>query len=353
MNIAILLAAGASSRAGQNKLWADVHGRPLWTLSYETFKSHPEVDRIVLVVPAGEEPKFAAYVDVPMASGGETRMQSFKNGLALLTLNDEDIVIDHNAANPNVTAREISEVIAAAKEVGAAAVSMPAVDTLFVAEEGTYLNPLPREKIRLMQTPQAVRANLLKPFELADGTDLTSALLAKVPVKVVEADPANRKITFAEDLKSLCARTYLGEDSHAFSQAGQLVLGGLTVPELPALEANSDGDVILHAIGRALALAQNKNFSEIADPLALSGERDSRAYLNPLLHNVKIEQVALTLECARPRIDALAPALKNSLASLLALHPDQIRLSAHTGEGLTTFGRGEGIRCLALLTIKN
>ena len=223
MNIAILLAAGKSQRAGQNKLWADVHGRPLWTLSYETFKSHPQVDRIVLVVPAGEEPRFAAYIDSPLAVGGDTRMQSFKKALATLTVAPNDIVIDHNAANPNVTAREISEVIAAAKEVGGAAVSLPAVDTLFTVEEGVYITPLPREKIRLMQTPQAVRGDVLNSIALTEATDLTSAVLAQVPVKVIKADPANRKITFAEDLESLRAQTYLGEDSHAFSDSGQLI----------------------------------------------------------------------------------------------------------------------------------
>lgn len=354
MNIAILLAAGSSSRAGQNKLWADVHGKPLWTLSYETFQAHPEIGRIILVVPHGDEFRFLPLIDgekTQVITGGSTRMDSFKNGLAAADFKDSDILLDHNAANPNATAAEISEVIASAQKIGAAAVSHLAVDTLLTADHGTYTAVIPREGIRHMQTPQAVRGDILRKVSLIESTDLTSALLAVTPVAVVEASAHNKKITFAEDLERLRLQTFLGEDSHAFSSAGQLTLGGLSIPELPALEANSDGDVILHAIGRALAQACGENFSEIADPLLLSGESNSRDYLEPFLERVKIQKLALSIECARPQIDPFSSALKDSLAEILGMPNEAIQISAHSGEGLTAFGRGEGIRCLALLTV--
>ncbi len=354
MNIAIILAAGSSSRAGQNKLWAEVHGKPLWTLSYETFAAHPEVDRIVLVVPKGDELRFAPFLKAKteVVSGGATRMESFKRGLETAEIGDDDIVLDHNAANPNVSNQEISAVIEVAKETGAAAVSLPAVDTLLTGENGLYGTALPRENVRLMQTPQAVRADVLKGLSLSDATDLTTALLASTRVAIVEASPLNKKVTFAEDIAALQNQSFLGEDSHAFSDAGTLVLGGLEIPELPALKANSDGDVVLHAIGRALAVAQGQNFSELADPLLLSGDSDSRDYLEPLLKKVTIQNLTLSLECARPRIDDIASDLRSSLGNILQIAPECIRLSAHTGEGLTPFGRGEGIRCLALVTLR-
>ncbi len=354
MNTAILLAAGSSSRAKQNKLWAELDGKPLWTLSYETFKAHPEIGRIILVVPKGDEFRFLPFIDgekTQLTTGGATRMDSFKAGLASADYKDFDILLDHNAANPNVTASEISEVIAAAQKTGAAAVSHLAVDTLLTADQGVYTAEIPREGVRHMQTPQAVRGDILRKFSLTDSTDLTSALLAVTPVAVVEASHHNKKITFAEDIHLLQSQTFLGEDSHAFSNEGTLILGGLTIPELSALEANSDGDVILHAIGRALAQACGENFSELADPLLLSGESNSRDYLEPFLEKIKVTKLSLSLECARPQIDPLALALKNSLAEVLGMSAGAIQISAHTGEGLTAFGRGEGIRCLALLTV--
>lgn len=361
MNIVILLASGKSTRAGVNKLWAEVHGQPLWTVSHRTFLEHPEIDRLILVVPKGEELRFLPFVDSEktlIVTGGETRMQSFKKGLESAgELHNDVLVIDHNSANPFVTAEEISAVIANAKEHGAAAVAHPVVDT--VAEvDGTALIAIKeRSNVRLMQTPQAVRGDVLNKIELKESTDLSSALLSHTPIKILPAHPLNKKITFAEDIELLRAhhsgpaKTFLGEDSHRFSNEGQLTLGGLTVSDCPAMEANSDGDVILHAIGRALAQATGQNFSELADPLMLGGDFDSRDYLAPLLEKCTVHDVSISIEGARPRIDPLLSELKTSLAKILAIDVNAIHLSAHTGEDLTPFGRGEGLRCLALVNV--
>ena len=365
MNIAILLAAGKSQRAGRNKLWADIQGRPLWTLAYETLHEHPQIDQIVIVVPAGEEEKFETELasqqspTCEVIAGGDTRMESFKLGLAAVfkgaNYGEDDIIIDHNAANPNLTAEEIVAVIAAAKEHGAAAVSLPAVDTILTAsEDGTqYAQTLDRDKIRLMQTPQATRGDILKSAELTDQTDLTSALLATTSVQIVDADFSNQKITFAEDINKLTCHSFIGEDSHRFAHAGThagtLTLGGIPIPDCPAMEANSDGDVILHAIGRALAAARDGSFSEVADKICEGGELNSTAYLKPLLRGIHIQNISLQIEGKRPRIDKHAPAIKKSLAKILGIPLARIRISAMTGEGLTSFGRGEGLRCICIL----
>lgn len=301
-------------------------------------------------MPKGEEFKFLSYVDggkTHVVSGGASRMDSFKAGLASMNFSDDDIILDHNAANPHVTSREISELIAGAKEYGAAAVSQPCTDTVLIAEGEHYAGLLDRENLRLMQTPQAARYEFLG--NLSEATDLTSALLKKTNVKIVEANPRNKKITFAEDLENVRAHTFLGEDSHVFAQEGELVLGGLRLAEFNKLDANSDGDVVLHAIGRALAQACGENFSELADPLMLSGTVDSCDYVQPFLQQLRVLHVSLSLECARPKIDPIAQNLKASLGRILQIDSAQISISAHTGEGLTPFGRGEGIRCMALV----
>lgn len=354
MNIAILLAAGSSTRAGEDKLWADLHGKPLWTLSYETFISHPWVERLVLVVPKGQELRFLPFIEsekVSVVAGGKTRMESFQKGVESLTLKATDVVLDHNAASPFVTAEEISAVITAAQKEGAAAVAQPVVDTVAeVDSSGAFITDFhDRSHLRLMQTPQAVRGDILESIDLADTTDLASALLGYTQIRLLPASPLNKKISFAEDLEALRSRTFFGEDSHRFAGDGQLTLGGLAVPTCPAMEANSDGDVILHAIGRALAASKNSSFSDSADSLCEAGEKNSGAYLTPLLEGQKILHLQLSLECARPRIDPLIPALKESLSTLLKIDPQKIHIAAHTGEGLTSFGRGEGIQCTALI----
>lgn len=358
MNTAILLAAGKSQRAGRNKLWADVHGRPLWTLSYETLHEHPGIDQVILVVPAGEEKNFEAHIeartekstDTKIVAGGATRMDSFKAALALLEIADEDIILDHNAANPNVTHDEITKTIQAAKTHGAAAVSLPAVDTVLTEENGEYKSVLDRDKIRLMQTPQAVRGDIIKQADLANETDLTSALLKTAKIKVIDGDWINQKITFASDIKNLTANSYIGEDSHVFASTGTLTLGGIGIPDCPAMQANSDGDVILHAIGRALAQAHDTSFAELADKMCKSGELNSRRYLQPLLKNIHIHNVSIQIEAERPKIRTHVLALKNSLSKILNISPSKIRISAMTGEGLTPFGQGQGIHCTCILT---
>ena len=349
MNTAILLAAGKSLRAKQNKLWAEIHGQALWTLSYEIFQKHSEIDQIFLVVPKKDMEKFQKHIGpkTRLLPGGASRMESFMNAIKELNLDEADIILDHNAANPHVTQQEISEVIAAAKQHGAAALSHPSTNTLIKMEDGFYTQEIPRENVRQMQTPQAMQAKLLKGIELNSQTDLTTALLGKVPVKVIEADPINTKVTTQEDLAKLKSRSFLGEDSHAFSKDGQLQLGGITIAELPALEANSDGDVILHAIGRALAQAAGTSFSQVADALCGQGQKDSAAYLNPLLEELKILNASIHIEAQKPHIDGLP--LKASLAKILKISESKIHISAMSGEELTPFGRGEAIRCTALI----
>lgn len=356
MNTVILLAAGKSKRAGLNKLFADVWGKPLWTLAYQTFLEHPEIDEIILVVSKDDDEKFKPHLSdekTKVVHGGATRMQSFNKGLRAIgrELGKEDIIIDHNAANPNVTMEEISNVLEAARLEGAAAVSHPAVDTLLTVADDHYAGIIDRSQVRLMQTPQAVRGDILKDIPLTDETDLTSALISKVPIRKLEAHPANRKMTYEEDLACLSGEIYFGEDSHRFSDSGELILGGLKIPDFPALQAASDGDVILHAIGRALAQAKNQSFSEEADAAVKQGRKDSAIFLKKFLQGLKIFRLSVNLEGKKPHLDSLARTIRASLACILQIEPQRIHISAMSGEELTPFGRGEGLRCTVILTV--
>lgn len=356
MNLAILLAAGRSQRAGRNKLWTDVHGRKLWTLSYETLSEHPDIDEVVLVVPPGEEEKFKSISlneNTRVVSGGSSRMESFKAGLSGLDLGSGDVVIDHNAANPNVTDEEISQVISVAREHGAAAVSLPSVDTVFISDGDHYVELLDRDKIRLMQTPQACRGDVLAKAALKNEADLTSAIMEVTKVKIVDGDWANQKITFAQDISNLVGHAYMGEDSHKFSSKGNLKLGGLVIDNLPAMVANSDGDVILHAIGRALSQAHDSSFAELADRMCKEGKLDSAQYLIPLMKGVEIHNVSIQIEALRPNIRDINISLKKSISNILKISPNKVRISAMTGENLTAFGKGEGIKCTCILTCKS
>jgi 2-C-methyl-D-erythritol 2,4-cyclodiphosphate synthase len=60
--------------------------------------------------------------------------------------------------------------------------------------------------------------------------------------------------------------------------------------------------------------------------------------------------VSVSLECLRPKIAPALDAMRRSLAGLLGLDYRDVAVTAHTGEGLTAFGRGEGILATVIVT---
>ncbi|MEO8537707.1 MAG: 2-C-methyl-D-erythritol 2,4-cyclodiphosphate synthase [Betaproteobacteria bacterium] len=154
-------------------------------------------------------------------------------------------------------------------------------------------------------------------------------------------------------------RVGLGQDSHRFSTdpARTLVLGGIDVPGSPGLDGNSDADVVLHALCRALEQAIGEdNFSAYADEMSRRGINDSREYVKRALANVEragysVNNVGLTLEGRRPKIGPLRDAMRASVAGLLKVAPANVGVNASTREDLTSFGRGEGIQAFAIVSL--
>jgi 2-C-methyl-D-erythritol 2,4-cyclodiphosphate synthase len=152
----------------------------------------------------------------------------------------------------------------------------------------------------------------------------------------------------------------LGQDSHAFEPDGSqkpLVLGGVVFPGAPGLQANSDGDVVLHAIFNALSSAIGKRSLGIyADPICERGVKDSSAYLAVALDMVReagytVGNVSVSIEARRPRIEPRAEEMQQHIADLLGVSTDRVGLTATSGEGLTAFGRGEGIQVFVIASL--
>ncbi|PXA04558.1 2-C-methyl-D-erythritol 2,4-cyclodiphosphate synthase [Coraliomargarita sinensis] len=152
-------------------------------------------------------------------------------------------------------------------------------------------------------------------------------------------------------------KTGLGLDSHRFVEGESdkpLVLGGLVFDDAPALDGNSDADVILHALTDAISGVTGKTvIGKVADGMCREGITDSKAYLKVALADLgdwQISHVSIVLECLRPKIDPKVPALRESIAGLLAVATDDVCITATTGEGLTDCGRGLGIHASVVLT---
>jgi 2-C-methyl-D-erythritol 2,4-cyclodiphosphate synthase len=153
-------------------------------------------------------------------------------------------------------------------------------------------------------------------------------------------------------------RTGIGQDSHRFlpdDSTKPCVIGGVIFEDVPGLSADSDGDVILHAICNAISSVTGEPIlGGIAIELCHKhGITDSSVYLEKALVTLKsqqIEHVSLTIEGKRPRMQGKTLEIRAKVASLMKIKIDQVGLTITSGDGLTDFGCGDGLQCFCILT---
>lgn len=155
-------------------------------------------------------------------------------------------------------------------------------------------------------------------------------------------------------------KTGIGQDSHKFDPQNtqkSLWLGGLKIVGHPPLLGNSDADVILHALTNAVSgITCQPILGKTADEMCQQGIVDSRFYLERALEDLKnllgfeLCHVSVSVECLVPKLEPIIPTMRSNIAAILNLNVGQVAITATTGEGLTSFGRGEGIQALAVVS---
>jgi 2-C-methyl-D-erythritol 2,4-cyclodiphosphate synthase len=154
-------------------------------------------------------------------------------------------------------------------------------------------------------------------------------------------------------------RVGLGVDAHAFGD-GVLVLGGVVIEGHPGLAGHSDGDVIAHALTDALLGAAG--LADIGSLFPSDDERyegaDSLALLADAYAQVRSAGFALVnADCVligqSPRIAPHREAMRERLASALAVAPEVVNVRATTTDRLGFTGRAEGLaaEAVALLSV--
>lgn len=220
---ALIVAAGSSTRFGQDKLTAKVHQLPLISYSLKAFAQAPSIETILLVAPASRAEEFSTIVtslQMPelttkthIVSGGSSRHQSVQRGLAALPPEITFVAI-HDGARPLITPALIERTLQAAYQHGAGTLARPVTDTLHRADvDGNVQETIDRKRLWAMETPQVFRTvdlinGLTKTgiayetgFEKAPPTDEVSALLQHgLQVHLVENREPNMKVTYPEDL---------------------------------------------------------------------------------------------------------------------------------------------------------
>lgn len=213
---ALVLAAGRGERLGGDlpKGLVTLAGRTLLSHSVRALAASPEIDHVIPVVPAEREARLEACLaelaDVekmrPAVAGGPERQDSMRAGLAAVPA-DVAWVAVHDAARPLVTPEQVSAVVRAAREHGAALLAVPVRDTLKRAEGGRVVETPDRSAFFAAQTPQVFRIDWLREglakAEAAGRLATDDAALVEalgVPVHLVPGGVENVKITVPSDL---------------------------------------------------------------------------------------------------------------------------------------------------------
>lgn len=157
---------------------------------------------------------------------------------------------------------------------------------------------------------------------------------------------------------TLKVRVGLGRDSHRFvsdESSKPCIIAGMLFEDEAGLASPSDGDVVFHAICNAItSLTGQPIMGEIAATLCnKQGITDSEVYVREALKMLspqKISHLAVTIEGRRPQFKSKLHQMRQKMAEVLSLSPDQVGLTATTGQGLTDFGCGDGLQVLCLLT---
>lgn len=223
MNIAIILAAGSGTRVGMDlpKQFVSINGKMLLEYSIEQFQLHPQIDEVAVVVSSAFMKHINTLKDSGLYSklkvvlqGGEERYQSSLAALKHYENHPNDVILLHDAARPLISQQLITEVLNTMKNHAAAAVAMPATDTIFYSIDNEMVNSIPdRKKVYYAQTPQAFRIKTLKDafalglqdpqFAPTDDCSVVFKYLPEHKIAIVKGENLNRKITYQDDLQWL------------------------------------------------------------------------------------------------------------------------------------------------------
>jgi len=371
---ALIVAAGKGERlgGGMPKQFRLLGGKPVLRWAVESLIRHPGVRTARVVVGQGQQERATAALaglDVgPLIEGGVERADSVRAGLAAV---EGDAVLVHDAARPFCPEAVVDRLLASLEFFEGAAPVIPVGDTLARIGE-TLADPVDRDGLARVQTPQAFRLRALKSaYELWRGpspTDETTVLRAAgMKVAAVEGDPALDKLTLPADFDRaeqwlagrLIPRTGMGFDVHAFGGTGPIMLGGVEIPHERGLSGHSDADVILHAITDALLGAAG--LGDIGEHFPPSDEQwrgaNSTLFLTHAVRLLSergaiIDHIDCTLIAEAPKVGPHRDSMRARIAGIAGLRVEQVSVKATTTEGLGFTGRREGVAAQAVASIR-
>lgn len=371
---AIILAGGSSTRmGGKDKQLIEIEGVPVIVKSAMIFQKSAVITDIIIAAKAEEKEHIESLCESfgitklkAVTAGGVSRAESARKAFALVK--NADIVAVHDGARPFASAELAERVILAAREYGAAIPATAVKDTIKDTENGFVKSTPDRSRLFSAQTPQAFRYGIYEKM-IAGGDEATddAALAEKAgyPVKIVEGEESNIKITTPQDLKIIGAgvkrsncmlRIGHGYDVHRLTENRRLILGGVEIPYELGLLGHSDADVLVHAIMDALlgALALGDIGKHFPDNDMQYKNIDSMLLLKKVWELItgkgyRLVNLDATIKAEKPKLAKYIPVMRENIAAALDASPENISVKATTEEGLGLKGEGIGAHCVCLL----
>ena len=234
MTYAVIAAGGIGSRMGnmeKPKQYLKIKDKPIIVHTVEKFYINSKFRKVIILCPD----QWVSYTKEILAKhlpendkvivlkGGSTRNETIMNSIRYIEetdgLDEDTIIVTHDAVRPFVSARIIDDNIAAALKYGATDTVVPATDTIVESCNGTTISSIPdRSKLYQGQTPQAFKAKMLKDlyYSLTEEekdilTDACKIFSMKgYDVHMIDGEVHNIKITYPYDLR--VAKALLDEE---------------------------------------------------------------------------------------------------------------------------------------------
>ncbi len=155
-------------------------------------------------------------------------------------------------------------------------------------------------------------------------------------------------------------KSFIGRSLKRFvseSQTKPCMLGGVIIDDSPGFIGKTDGDIIIEALVAALSTYTLWNWREAQQELVAQGITASHELLSKAslqLHEAEISSISISIQGKFPELTPIyLEAIRSSLATILNMSVRDIGISQLSGDGLNECGCGNGMDCIAVLSIRD
>ncbi|MDR2548377.1 MAG: bifunctional 2-C-methyl-D-erythritol 4-phosphate cytidylyltransferase/2-C-methyl-D-erythritol 2,4-cyclodiphosphate synthase [Rickettsiales bacterium] len=386
--VALIVAAGVGNRCSDAipKQYMKLAGKPVLFHTTKKLLTNQYIDYVRVVINKDHEgfyePVSATWMTEGVGAkllspiyGGESRQNSVKLGLESLQKINPDFVVIHDACRPFIS-NTLMDNLAQSMIDGQHAGVVPAIeveDTMSLANDNFIESTISREKLRAIQTPQIFNfKELLSCHQSSkEFTDDSSLMVEhKKHVAIIKGEKSNFKLTTKEDinmakllLEEPKYRVGTGYDIHKFVKAQNkaenfIKICGVEIEHNMAIEAHSDGDVVIHAVVDAIlgALGCGDIGEHFPPSSAEWKDCDSSCFLSFATTKAKekgyrVSNLDITIVCEEPKISPYKAEMKRSISRTLEIDSEFVNIKATTAEKLGSIGRNEGIAAHASILL--